>query len=690
MAEFFLELFSEEIPAGLQKNLRDKLLEEFQKFFFEKSIKSKKSFSFSTPNRLIIVFESLEKQIEIFSEEIKGPKINAPDQALEGFIRSNKIEKKDLFKKKTEKGEFYFYRTQTKSLNTHDLLKLFIPKLLESYQWKKSMKWGDFDLNWGRPLKSILCIFDKKVINFDLQHISSSNSTFIDKDFEEKKKVFNEYKSYENYFKKQGVLIDQVKRKQFINREFSKILTKRKLIIKDNPRLFDEVVNLVDNPNILLCSFDKKFLSIPKEILTLTMQTHQKYFPIFDARGEITNEFLIVANKKDQKGLIKIGNQRVIDARLRDAEFFWNKDKAQNLVKKVSELKSMNFFKGLGTYFDKVQRMRKLGGIISDELLISKEKVELSASICKTDLTSDLVGEFPELQGVMGGYFSAYQGFDKEISLALSEQYLPIGLDSKVPKKPFSIALSVTDKIDTLVGFFGINEKPTSSKDPFALRRITLGIIRIIIENKKNLKVNDLLNYSSSLYQDQGYSLINQNLQKELNNFLKDRFKYYLREKLIRFDIIDAIISSFSTNKIFSSYEKARCLNKVINNQIGLDIISGYKRASNILDSEMKNFKVELNDTTDPGIFKNEFEKNLFKKINDIKKYYSSIDNDEDYMQSLSILADTKKEIFEFFDNVKVNEDNDALRKNRLELINMLCKTFQNFINFQLLKTNNE
>ena len=238
----------------------------------------------------------------------------------------------------------------------------------------------------------------------------------------------------------------------------------------------------------MLCSFDKKFLFIPKEILTLTMQSHQKYFPTFNNKGEITNEFLIVANKKDHKGLIKIGNQRVIEARLSDAEFFWNKDKNQNLVKKVSDLKSMSFFKGLGTYFEKVQRMRKLGGMISDELLISKEKVELSASICKTDLTSDLVGEFPELQGVMGGYFSIYQGFDKDISLAITEQYLPIGLDSKIPKKPFSVALSLTDKIDTLVGFFGINEKPTSSKDPFALRRIALAVIRIIIENKKKSK----------------------------------------------------------------------------------------------------------------------------------------------------------------------------------------------------------
>ena len=690
MAEFFLELFSEEIPAGLQKNLRVKLLEEFQKFFLEKSIKSKKSFSLSTPNRLIIVFEGLDKEIKISSEEIKGPKVSAPEQALEGFIRSNNIEKKDLFKNKTEKGEFYFYKTKSKSLKTNDLLIEFIPKLLESYQWKKSMKWGEFDLNWGRPLKSILSVFDNKVINFKFHHLHSSNSTFVDKDFEEKKKNFINFKSYEKYFKKQGTLVDQDKRMELINREFSKILSKRKLMIKDNPRLFDEVVNLVDNPNILLCNFDKRFLSIPNEILTLTMQSHQKYFPTFDNKGKITNEFLIVANKKDQKGLIKIGNERVVEARLADAEFFWNKDKTQNLVKKVSELKLMNFFKGLGSYFDKVQRMRNLGGMISDELLISKEKVELSASICKTDLTSDLVGEFPELQGILGGYFAAHQGFDKDISLAISEQYLPIGLNSLVPKKSFSVALSITDKIDTLVGFFGINEKPSSSKDPFALRRMALGIIRTIIENKKDLKVNDLLNYSSSLYQNQGHKFINKDIQKELYNFLKDRFKYYLKEKQIRLDIIEASVSTFSLNKLFSSFEKAKSLNKIINNQVGIDISTSYKRASNILLSEMKNKKVEITNTTDPGIFKTEFEKNLYKKISEIKKYYSNINNDENYEQSLLILAGAKKEVFEFFDNVQVNEDNETLRKNRLELINMLCKTFQNFINFQLLNTANE
>ncbi len=690
MSEFFLELFSEEIPAGLQKNLREKILEDFKNLFEEKSINSKKNFSFSTPNRLVVVFEGLDKQIKIKSKEIRGPKTSAPNQALEGFLRSNKIDEKNLFKKKTEKDEFYFYKTEATSLKTHDLLTEFIPKILSNYQWKKSMKWGEFDLNWGRPLKSILSIFEKKIISFKFHHLVSSNQTFLDQDFEDKKKTFDNFRNYEKFFENNGVIINQNKRLKIINKSFSKILRKKGLKIHENRKLMDEVLDLVDNPNVLLCKFDSKFLSVPKEILILTMESHQKYFPTFNNKDEITNEFLIVTNKKDQKGLIKIGNERVVDARLSDAVFFWNKDKTQNLVKKVSKLKSMNFYNGLGSYFDKVQRMRKIGGMISDELLISKEKVELLASICKTDLTSDLVGEFPELQGLMGGYFSEHQGFDKDISLAISQQYLPIGFNSVVPKKPFSVALSITDKIDTLVGFFGINEKPTSSKDPLALRRIALGIIRTIIENKKNLKINDLLNYSSRLFEDQGYKLDNQNLQKDLNDFLKDRFRYYLKEKEIRFDIIEATLSSFSLNKLFTSFEKAKCLNKIINSQIGMDINSSYKRASNILDHEMKNNEIKINDTTDPGIFKSEFEKNLYKKINDIKKYYSTVNSDENFEKSLIILSEVKKEVFEFFDNVKVNEDDETLRKNRLELINMLCKTFQNYINFQFLKANNE
>ena len=690
MAEFFLELFSEEIPVSLQKNLRKGLLFEINKIFEKNLIKSKKNFSLSTPNRLIVIFQGLDKEVEIKSEEIKGPSISSGPQALEGFLKSKNINKNFIFNKKTDKGEFYFFKTKKKKLKTLDLLSENLPKIINDYKWKKSMKWGNFNLNWGRPLKSILCVFDTRIVDFELHHLKSSNFTFIDKDFEDKKKTFNDYSSYQKYFNKIGTILDQEKRKDLIKKNIEKVLKKKNLQIENNEKLLDEVTNIIDRPYILECTFDKKFLTIPREILILTMQSHQKYFPLFTKKNEITNEFIVIANKKDERGLIKIGNERVVEARLNDAEFFWNKDKSQNLVKKVSGLKSMNFFKGLGTYFDKVQRMRKLGALISDELLISKEKVELSATICKTDLISDIVGEFPELQGIMGGHLSNVQGFDKDIVDAVKEQYLPIGLESAVPKKPFSITISLADKVDTLIGFYGLNEKPSSSKDPYALRRMALGIIRIIIENKKDIRINDLCSYSRNIYLEQGLKFSNDRLIQDILIFLKDRFKYYLKEKNIRHDIIDAATNMLDLNKISTIYEKAKSLNKIINKKIGEDIISSYKRAYNILNSETQNKDENLSNTIDPGIFKNDFEKAFYKKTIELKQYFSGGTKNQNFDETLILLATAKNEVFNFFNNVKVNDENEDIKKNRLELLNFFCKTYEIFIDFQLIKDVNE
>ena len=686
MSEFFLELFSEEIPANLQSNSRLILLKNFQKLFEEKKISYKKSASYSTPNRLVILFKDLLTEVTQKAEEVKGPNIHAPENAIVGFLRSNQITKNDLFKRNIEKGEFYFFKKSSKKLYTVNLLEEHTPLILDKLQWKKSMRWGVHTLSWARPLKSILAVFDKKNLNFKFHHLISSNTSFVDKEFEDKKKIFRDFKSYNDFFKKSGAIIDHNLRKEFINKELEKISKRKNFFIEKNDRLLEEVTNIVEQPNILNCKFDEKFLKIPKEILIITMQHHQKYFPTFDKKGKITNEFLVVANNKDITGYIKSGNERVVEARLSDAEFFWEKNKSQNLVKQISKLKTMNYFKGLGSYFDKIQRMRKLGGMISDELLISKDQVELSASICKVDLISDLVGEFPELQGIMGGYFAESQGFDKNISLAVSEHYLPTGLDSKTPKKPFSIALALSDKIDTLVGFFGINQKPTSSKDPYALRRSALGIIKLLVDNNKEFKIKDLISYSISLYRDQGFELTNNSLQKELSDFLIERLRYYMKEKEIRIDIVDASINSHNLDKMNEAYKKALTLNKVIKLQIGEDIVMSYKRASSILESELKNQNLGLSNTTDPGIFKNDYEKNLLKKINELKKYFSSINKDENYKVSLDNLANSKKVIFEFFDNVKVNDQEENIKKNRLELLQMLCRTFNNYINFSNLE----
>ena len=549
------------------------------------------------------------------------------------------------------------------------------------------MRWGDSSLSWARPLKSILAILDGKLIDFKYHHLSSTNQTFLDKEFEEKTKKITNLKNYKNNLKNLNLIIDQSLRKDFIKQEIQKISNRNSLKVDINPLLLEEVTNLVEQPNIILCKFDKKFLKIPREILIITMQNHQKYFHALDNKGDITNQFFVVANNKDLKGFIKSGNERVIEARLSDAEFFWNKNKNQNLLKQMSKLKNMNYFKGLGTYFDKTQRMRKLGGFISDQLLISKDKIEISCSICKVDLVSDLVGEFPELQGIMGGYFAETQGFDKEVSLAVKEHYLPNSLESKIPKKSYSLALSLTDKLDTLVGFFSINLKPTGSKDPFALRRAAIGIIRLIIENNINLKLKDLINYSLLLYQENDFKFENSIVQKDLETFLIDRLKYYMKEKNIRSDIINAGLNSFGINNLNKIYKKSLALDKIILKESGLDIISSYKRAANILENEVAKNNIELSEIADPGIFKNEIEKKLFKKIKELKKYFINLNNDEKYEITLDNLRSAKPIISDFFDNIIVNDEDNNIKKNRLELLQMFCRTFDNYINFSKIES---
>ena len=686
MSEFFLELFSEEIPSRLQINARNELTQIFKKFFDDNEIIVKgKINTYSTPNRLIVHINKISKDVIKKAEEIRGPNINAPEKALEGFLKSNKISKEKVFKKSTEKGIFYFYNKPSQKIKTYDLLKENIGSLLLKISWKKSMKWGNHDLYWGRPLKSILALFDKKIIEFKLNHLHSSNKTFTDKDLEDEVKSFNDFKSYIKFFKQKGVTIDQDKRKEFIIKEINKATNQKKIHINVNEKLIDEIINIVEKPKILVCEFNKKFLEIPQEILIITMQHHQKYFPTFDSKNKITNNFIVVADCKDKKGLVKLGNQNVVDARLADAEFFWNRNKSQNLVKQVSRLKQINYFKGLGSYFDKIQRVRKLSGIISDELLISKEKIEIASSICKVDLMSDLVGEFPELQGVMGGYFAREQGFDEEISLAVSEHYLPSGIDSKVPKKPYSIALSLSDKIDSLVGFFGINLKPTSSKDPYALRRMAISLLRLIIENQKKIKLRDLINYSINLYKDQNYSFDSKLINDELGDFILDRLKNYLKEKNIRSDIIECSTNSYGIDDLLKIFNKSLNLNKNIKKDFGLDVIAIYKRSANILNSESKS-KLEIVGSADPGLFKNDYEKNLYKKIHAIRKYFSSIGRDEDYDESLKTLSSAKIEVNEFFDNVIVNDQEELIKKNRLELLKMLCKSFDNYFNFSKIE----
>ncbi len=688
MSEFFIELFSEEIPANLQIKTRQDFLQNIKEFLEKEEIKySGEAIAFSIPNRLTIYFQNISKKIIKKKKEIRGPSINVPEAALNGFLKSYKITIDKTFKKKTDKGEFYFFKKPSESIETKSVLQKNLPKILDKISWKKSMRWADHELYWGRPLKSILCCFDNKALEFAYHHLVSSNTTFTDKDFEQRTKKFNRFKDYQTFFKSQNIILDNNKRQQFIEDQLIKKAKNENLKIHLNSSLLNEVTNIVEKPNIIKCRFNKKFLEIPDDILVTTMQVHQKYFPSFDNKNNLTNTFFIVADNKDSKGLIKIGNENVVEARLNDAKFFWDKNKTQNLVKGISNLKKLNYFEGLGSYFEKIQRLRKLGALISDELLISKEKVEIASSICKVDLTSDLVNEFPELQGVMGGHFAKAQGFDNDICLALREHYLPTGPETNTPKKPYSVALAISDKLDTLSAFFAINLKPTSSKDPFALRRSAIGLIRLIIENKLEIKLRDIINYSFLLFSEQDVNFDIKLAQQDLCSFISDRLRFYMKEKNIRSDIIECSISSYNTDQIYKIFNKAFVLNKLIDKNIGQDIIFSYKRASNILNDEVIKNRLKLSETTDPGLFKNDSEKKLYEKIQEIRKYFTSLGSGENCEKTLEVLAQAKIEVSNFFEDVIVNDEDESLKKNRLELLQLLCKTFNNYINFSNIES---
>jgi len=685
MAELLLELYSEEIPHGLQISARDEIKKNLLKSLEEESIKYKSAEVYSTPTRLALLVRDLPTEIKIDAKEVRGPKVGVPENIIEGFMRSHQITKKDLLEKTEEKGKFYYFKKSVKKIQTEDLLAKLIPKTITSINWKKSMRWSDHDLMWGRPLRSILAIFNKKQLKFDYHHLTSTDGVIIVDNFIESIKKIKNFKEYESLLKTNKISLKQEDRKNNIIKKFQSICKTKSYLENFNEKLMEEVVNITENPSVILADFDKEYLSIPQEIIISTLQKHQRYFPLFDSKNRLTNNFLIVANKPDTQNIIREGNKRVVLARLSDAKFFWDKDKAKNLIKQISKLKEITFFEKIGTIYDKTQRLRKLAGIISDQLNINKEKIEIAASITKSDLKSDLVNEYPELQGIMGKYFALAQGFEEEVANAVSDHYLPTGMSSPVPKKPLSYAISIIDKLDSLVGFFLINEKPTSSKDPFALRRAAIGLLRIVIENNLELKLKDLTSYAVRLYAEQGVKVENNQVEKDILNFLKERMRNILKEKKIKLDIIEAAISSHIGDNYLVLYKKSMVMNKNFNKDIGKDAIYSFKRASSILDHESKKLTKELTGRPDAVLFRKDEEKFLFEKLNEIRKSFTIKEDRKDYEELLTKLAAVRELTDNFFDNVVVNDVNQDIKNNRLELLSMFCKTFNNYIDFSKL-----
>ena len=682
MAELLLELYSEEIPPQLQIAARYQLKQFIENSFEEKNIKYKELSVYSSPTRLILFIKDLAEKIKTEAKEIKGPKVGSPDQVIQGFLKAKNVSQKDLIEKDTDKGKFYFIKTLSKSISAEDLLIKIIPKAIRSINWKKSMKWSDHDLIWGRPLRSIFASYNNKILPFNYEHLNVTDEIIIEQDLITKTKKIKDIKDYLNFLKSNKIIVDHKEREDIILKKIRSFSQSKQYKENINTKLLEEVVNIVEDPNLLHISFNKDYLEIPKEIIISTLEKHQRYFPIFDNRDRLTNYFFVVANKKDEKKLITQGNKRVVEARLADAKFFWDKDRSKNLIKQIANLKSVTFYEKLGTIYDKTQRLRQLAGLLSDDLNINKEKVQVAASISKSDLCSDLVGEYPELQGVLGKYFALAQGFEEDVANSVRDHYLPTGLTSVLPKKPFSYSISIVDKIDTLVGFFVINEKPTSSKDPFALRRAAIGLLRIIIENKLSFKLRDLISYAIRLYQEQGVEIRNEKTEQQVLEFIKERMRNVLKLKNIKTDIIEASISSHAGDNFLALYAKTLLMNKYQNKGIGLNAIGSYKRASNILDKAGKG----ITGRPDAVLFRKDEEKILYEKINEIRKAFTVKDDNKDYESLLIKLSDTRESTDNFFDNVVVNDENQDIKNNRLELLKMFCNTFDSFIDFSKLE----
>ena len=687
MSEFLLELYSEEIPHGLQIDCRTNLEASFQKKLEDHNIKYKHINVFSTPSRLCIHIEGLPTNLLLEAKEIKGPKVGSPEQALEGFLKSNKLDKKDVFEKEIDKGKFYFAKTKQQKIDLQTLFATQVPEILKTLNWKKSMRWSNHSLSWGRPLKSILCLFDKHPVVFDFHHLKSSNKVHVGGPYDEKSFIVKNIVQYFSTLKDKKIILDQEVRKKMVLEGLKSVFKKSKCEDNPNAKLVEEVTNLVDYPTALKGQFSKEFLELPEELLHLTMMQHQRYFPMKSLEtNKITNSFITISNNTDEKKLIIAGNESVLQARLSDAKFFWDKNKRQNLVKNVSKLNGITFYKDLGSLYDKTQRVRQLASLIADIIGANKGDTEIAGSICKADLVSDLVGEYPELQGVIGKYFALSQGFSPEIANAISDHYLPVGPTDRVPKDKISICVALADKLDTLIGFFGINLKPTSSKDPFALRRAVLGMIRIILDNKISISLKEIINNAKNLYLSNNVEIINDRLADDLMDFFNDRFKNLLKEKEKRLDVVDSVLSNNRSDDFYNLYLKITTIAKYIKQPDGINSIAAYKRAKNILEQNDQMVKDNIFGNPDPVLFNTEIEKNLLANIQEVREYFTTPSRLRDSQKSIKMLSDVKVLTDRFFEEVKVNDDNEEVKKNRLELLFLMCKTFDNFTDFSKLE----
>ena len=684
MAEFLLELRSEEIPARMQATASADLKRLVISGLNEAGLIHETVDCFATPRRLTVVVEGLPTEQPDTREERKGPKTDAPEKAIEGFLKSVGLTRDQVEERETPKGNVLFAVIEKQGRASIDVLGEICAASCAALPWAKSMKWGNGSIRWVRPLQSILALFDGAVVPVEYAGITSSDKTAGHRFHAPDYFAVQNFADYREKLFEASVILESAERQDLIRAGADKQAAEEGLTVQTDDALLREVAGLVEWPVPLMGKIDEEFMEVPREVLTASMRAHQKYFSLDTADGDLAPRFIVVANLKADDGgkAIIAGNERVLRARLADAKFFWDQDRKSSLDSLLPALEKIGFHAKLGTVAERVHRVQNLaGGIIADAVSRSLEltepqageladKARMAARLAKADLASGMVAEFPELQGLMGRYYAMADGEPADVAQAIADHYSPQGPNDTCPSAPVSVAVALADKLDTLVGFFAIDEKPTGSKDPFALRRAALGIIRLILQNNLRLNLRDAIVQSLELYANELPDKINGNqVALDLMAFIADRLKVHLKDKNIRHDRIDAALSAFDDGDLVKLVKKVSALNIFLATEDGANILSAYKRANNIVRAAEKEDKVSYKGAaTDEHLSLTE-EYALFEALITCGSELKNPLILEDYTSVMTSIAKLRGPVDAFLDNVTVNTTETAVRVNRLMLL---------------------
>ncbi len=692
-SEFLLELYSEEIPSFLQNKYAKIIAQYFEDFLNEKTVNHSEVVFYSGPCRIVIYINSIDNFIPERGTLIKGPKITATDIAIEGFCKANSINKSDLIKQNINRIDYYFAKILLKEVTIKKVLEENIPQILGKIVWPKSMYWGNYNISWIRPLKNIICLLNSEIVKFEFGHLESNNLTAGHKFLRPLGNPVNSYSEYKEYLENNFVILDQKERKKIIQESLAKYTEGNELEIVPDERLLEEVTGLIEWPEVLIGSIDKKFLKIPNEILSTAIRIHQKYFSLRDKAGNFAPYFAFVCNIPENHEEVIRGNEKVLKARLNDAVFFYNQDLKHSLESRLEKLKTVSFHKNGGSIYDKSLRLQKIcKELVRWDYNIRKnvydvepeENIPLNSAalLCKCDLVSEVVTEFPNLQGIMGYYYALNDKENEKLAQAIRDHYMPIGAEDRLPETFEGKILSLADKFDSLVMLYLAGERATGSKDPMALRRTAIAIIRLILEGGIRANINGIISYIYDIIKPPYPRNIE---ESEIVEFMEERLKYYLEDKhKYERKYLDAVIRPRRAfeDPLIDLQVKIKYLDFIIEylkTEKGQTALYVYSRCANIIGYGLTDNETRaINDK----LFKTEEEKKLHKEIIYIESQLLMSNSER-----LEKLAGLKYVLDEFFDNVLVNTDDPDLTLNRKNLLRRIIELFDQIADFSKLKS---